>query len=152
MKQKAIIIDIDGTLCQSAHVDLYKNPDNTINWEKWMESNRFALVNDWCLELCIAMQRKGYRLIFLTARGEDFNGREITKNWLDSHLNTYDIYDYELIMRKDGDFRSSEQIKLDAYIRLILPHFNVLFAIDDQRNIVDLWKNLDIPSLHCADY
>lgn len=152
MKQKAVIIDIDGTISNSLHAEQFQKPTGGTDWEKWIESTRFATVNEWCKELCIAMQHRGYRLIFLTARSSGFNGLAITREWLNSHLNPDGIFEYELIMRPENDFRPDTDIKLDLYSRLIYPHYDILFAVDDKQKIIDLWRNLGIPSLHCADY
>lgn len=152
MKQKAVIIDIDGTLSNSLHVELFKKPTSGTDWEKWMASNRFAAVNEWCKELCVAMQRRGYRLIFVTARSTGFNGLEITREWLNAHLNPEGIYEYELIMRPENDFRPDIDVKLMLYTTLVAPHYDIMFAVDDKAAIIDLWRNLNIPALHCADY
>lgn len=152
MKQKAIIIDIDGTLANSQRVAAFTSPDGKINWEAWISSTRYSPVNEWCKEICVAMQRQGYKLIFMTARGKDFDGESITREWLNNHLNHAGIFEYELIMRPAGDRRPDTDIKLELYTRLIFPLYDVLFTIDDKQSIVDLWRNLNIPSLHCADY
>jgi FMN phosphatase YigB (HAD superfamily) len=152
MRQKAVIIDIDGTLSNSPHVEGFKKPTGGTDWEAWIASTRYAPVNEWCKELVLAMHRRGYKLIFLTARSTNFSGLEITKEWLDSHLNHEGIFEYELIMRPIGDFRPDTEVKTMLYSTLISPYYDVLFAIDDKKTVINLWRSLSVPALHCADY
>jgi predicted secreted acid phosphatase len=152
MKQKAVIVDIDGTISNSPHVAQFTSPEGKVDWEAWISSTRFAPINEWCKEICVAMQRRGYRLIFMTARSSNFNGHEITREWLNNHLNSEGIFEYELMMRPKDDFRPDSEIKQDLYWTSVYPHYDVLFAVDDKHNIIDLWRNLNIPALHCADY
>ena len=152
MRQKAVIIDVDGTLCNSPHVAGFKKITGGTDWEAWMAATSYATANDWCKEITVAMYKQGYRLIFMTARNTDYNGRAITERWLNNCLNPEGIFEYELIMRPAGDFRPDVDVKLMLYSELIVPHFDVLFAIDDKQTVINLWRNLNIPALHCADY
>lgn len=152
MRQKAVIIDIDGTLSNSQHTNLFPKPNGGVDWAKWMASNKYALVHEWCKELCIAMYKSGYKIIFMTARSSNFDGHTITRDWLNSHLNAEGLYDYELIMRPNNDFRPDTDVKLMLYTTLVVPHYDILFAVDDKSNIVNLWRNLGITALHCTDY
>ena len=51
MKQKAIIIDLDGTLVNSLKIDGFTDAWGKTDWERWMVSNRFAPANEWCKEI-----------------------------------------------------------------------------------------------------
>jgi hypothetical protein len=117
-----------------------------------MESNRFAPVNDWCKTLVVAMAHKGFTIIFMTARSTEFKGKEITTEWLNTQFNSEGIYDFELIMRPIGDCRPDTEVKLMLYTTKVAPHYDVLFAVDDTQRVIDLWRNLNIVGLHCADY
>jgi hypothetical protein len=152
MRQKAVIIDIDGTLANSQNPLVFTNSKGETDWPAWIASTAHAPVNEWCKQLTVAMYRQGYRLIFLTARGEHLNGRALTKNWLNNTLNIEGIFEYELLMRPEGDLRPDIDLKLTIYSTLIAPNFDVAFAVDDKQSVVDLWRNLGLPALHCADY
>ena len=152
MRQKAVIIDIDGTLSNSPHIAGFQKPTGGTDWAARIEATSHAPANEWCKELTIAMSWQGYRLIFMTGRTESFNGKAITEQWLKQQLNPEGIFEYELIMRPSGDFRLDTDVKLMLYTTHIAPNFDVLFAIDDKQSIVNLWRNLGVPALHCADY
>lgn len=57
-----------------------------------------------------------------------------------------------LFMRKDGDFRPDTEVKREIYDEFIAPRFNVLLALDDRPEIVDLWRSMDIPTWQVAEY
>jgi uncharacterized HAD superfamily protein len=151
MKQKAVIIDIDGTLSNSPDAYACRKPTGGVDWLKWMASTADSPVNIWCKELSIAMHKQGYKLIFLTARNTDYNGHTITREWLNKHLHSENIYEYELIMRPANDYREDVEVKEMLYSNFIEHKYDVLFAIDDKLSIIKLWKKLNIQGLHCSD-
>lgn len=148
MKTQAIIVDLDGTLANSQHVGQYTDAGGKVNWEAWMRSNQFASVNEWCRSIVQAHVALGTKVIFLTARTGDSHGWEITDGW----LKTNGFSGYELYMRKEGDFRPDTTIKSEVWSMDIAPYYDVLFAIDDKKQVIDMWRNFGVPALHCADY
>lgn len=153
MKNKAIIVDLDGTLIDSPSIMQYTNYfDNTIAWDSWIEATRYSHANHWCMEICKKFYDDGYKLLFLTARTNNPLNRDITEQWLTNNLLQNNIKDWELIMRDENDTRMDSEAKLSKYLSEIAPHYNVLFAIDDKKSNIDLWRHLGIAALHCADY
>jgi len=148
MGNRAIIVDIDGTLSQSNHVDQYTDVGGSVDWKAWMNSNQYAPVNEWCREIVNAAIAMGTQIIFLTARTGDAQGWEVTDMWLKNNGFT----NYKLFMRKEGDYRPDYAIKQEIYNTEIMAYYDVQFAIDDKKRIIDMWRSLDIPALHCADY
>jgi len=53
----AIIVDLDGTLCDCNHRRHFVEGGN----KDWIANDK---VNEWCKELLIAMYLKGYKIIF----------------------------------------------------------------------------------------
>jgi hypothetical protein len=49
--QRAIIVDLDGTLCNSQRVTGFEDQFGHVNWEAWGESNAYATRNEWCAEI-----------------------------------------------------------------------------------------------------
>jgi len=146
----AIIIDLDGTLCQSQHVADYANSNGDVDWAKWTASTAFATVNVWCADIVRAFANDGYQILFLTARSGNKEFRKITETWLQN--NGFGYIQYKLIMRGEMDKRADVVIKEDIYNTQIASYYNVSFAIDDKKAIVDTWRKLGVPALHCADY
>ena len=144
---KAILVDIDGTLANSPHVNQFME-DDKVNWDAWLSATAYSTVHEWCREIVNNFAISGYKIVFLTARNGGDHGRKITNDWLRRTV----IGDFELYMRTDGDYRPDYVIKKEIFIRDIAPKYDVSFALDDKKTVIDMWRELDIPALHCADY
>lgn len=148
MLQPAVIIDIDGTLANSPAPSEEHMNDGVMDWNAWIRSTQFSPVNEWCRELVMAMALNGVKIIFLTARSESEESRKITEDWISRHVPVL----HELHMRPEDDFRHDQESKRDVFLNKIAPFYNVLFAVDDKRVNCDLFRDLGIAALHCADY
>lgn len=142
-KIKAIIVDLDGTLCDVEHrVHHVEGPVK--NWKSFNELMVHDELNHWCFELMEAMGAKGYRTIFVTGRGEAFRGP--TETWLAKHSVKYE----HLYMRAVLDQREDSDVKEDIYKQKIEKDYQVLFVVDDRKSVVDRWRELDLVCLQCA--
>src|SRR5687768_9944903 len=139
MKQNAIIVDIDGTLADSPQVAPFRDGDKT-NWAAWMSATAYSPVNEWCREIVNNFALSNYKIIFLTARSSDNNGKKITEDWLKRNV----VVNYELHMRDVGDTRPDMEMKREVFTKNIAPYYNVVFAVDDKRSVVDMWRDLGI--------
>lgn len=140
---KAIIVDLDGTLCDVEHrVHHVRNKPK--NWQAFNQSMDGDRPYFWCIELIAAMKSRGYRILFVTGRDEDF--REMTSSWLEAHKVIYD----ELHMRKSRDFREDSDIKEEIYKNEIEKKAQVLFVVDDRKSVVERWRKLGLTCLQCA--
>lgn len=54
-------------------------------------------------------------------------------------------------MRKNDDYRQDAVIKEEIYNLYIQPKFDVLFCIDDRKQVVDAWRNLGLVCLQCDE-
>jgi histidinol phosphatase-like enzyme len=147
-KQKAIIVDVDGTIAKTPYPDAPRKSDGTQDWNAWIETTKYSNVIPWCKEIVMAFYNKGYKIIFLTARNGSAATEKATKYWLDANIGI----DYELIMRSEGDKRDDFVIKREAYFKKIALKYDVLFAIDDKRVNIEMFRDLGIAALHCDDY
>ena len=142
-KHKAIIVDLDGTLCDVEHrVHHVKSKP-----KKWGAFNQ-AMDQDkpyfWCIELIAAMKARDYKIYFVTGRDENF--RKMTTKWLSRHNVHYD----ELHMRRDQDFREDSEVKEEIYVHKIEKNSQVLFVVDDRKSVVERWRKLGLTCLQCA--
>jgi FMN phosphatase YigB (HAD superfamily) len=148
MAQKAVIIDLDGTLVNSPRPTAPIKDNSEIDWNAWIESAKFSPANEWCKEIVMAMALQGYAIIFLTARDGGENSRKITENWITMHMPVM----HKLYMRHEHDRRPDYEMKRDVFLNEIAPYYDVLFAIDDKQANVDLFRELGIAALHCAGH
>lgn len=145
--KEAIIIDIDGTIIDSSRAQAIWGSNPNTDFNDIMKTTMLDPPNKWCVEIVGDMISQGKHVIFLTARDEEY--RSITKQWLQTHVG---YHGYTLLMRAIGDNRNDCLIKTDIFYKEIFHSYNVLFAIDDKASVVDMWRNLGVPALHCASY
>jgi len=151
--QKAIIIDLDGTLynCEARRAK-YLSGDKK-NFDLFNAEHVNDRPNEWCAELinCIqAAQCEGRcdaKIIYVS--GRDNSHYESTANWITDNT-TYHWDEPWILMRKPGDYRSDVEIKQEIYDIHIKDKYDVLFAIDDRQCIVDMWRRNGIVCLQCA--
>ncbi|MBY0414096.1 MAG: hypothetical protein K2Q18_08015 [Bdellovibrionales bacterium] len=143
MKAKAIIVDLDGTLCDVEH-RVHHVRSKPKNWKAFNESMAHDVPYLWCIELIAAMKARGYKVFFVTGRDDDF--KKMTTDWLTRHHVEYD----ELYMRKAGDFREDSEVKEQIYIEEIESIAQVLFVVDDRKSVVERWRKLGLTCLQCA--
>lgn len=143
MKTRAIIVDLDGTLCNTDHRQ-HLVADGAKDWPAFYE----ALVHDqphqWCLELIKAMRMQGIIVLLVSGRPMDYWNQ--TTEWLQKHMPKWD----GLFMRKHNDFRKDSIIKSEIFKNEIEPRFEVIFCVDDRQQVVDMWRELGLTCLQCA--
>lgn len=140
--KKAIIVDLDGTLCDVDHrVEFVRKVP--IDWQGFNDRMSADKVNLWCQELIEAMSAKGCDIYFITGRGEDYRG--LTEEWLKRHHINYQ----GLFMRPANDMREDAEIKEEQYVKHLKGKFNILFVVDDRLSVVRRWRELGLVCLQC---
>jgi hypothetical protein len=84
----------------------------------------------------------GLALVLLTARPTVI--RDLTLEWLSRHGLRWDL----LVMRPDGDFRTSPESKRLAVLELRAAGFDLRLAFDDDRRNVDMFHSEGIPCIY----
>lgn len=142
---KAIIIDLDGTLYNSSGRKHYveKKPRN---YDAFHKASVFDPPNQWCKEI---INRFGpeYRILFVSGREDKY--RQLTYDWLLKH--DIGFLGDSVFMRKTGDYRKDWIIKKEIYESEIKERFDVLFVLDDRKQVVDMWRAQGLVVLHCAE-
>lgn len=142
-KTKALVCDLDGTLCNIDHrLHLVKGikPD----WGGFFREMSKDKVNPWCAE--IIKQFSGtHEIVYCSGRPNDY--REITEKWLKDN----NLYFGYLFMRSKGDFRQDNIVKEIILDFDILPQFEPTFFLDDRQQVVDMWRRRGFVCLQCAE-
>jgi predicted kinase len=134
--KKAIIVDVDGTLALNL-----SNRD-------YYDSDRFEddTLNVVIADLVRLYHDAGHAILIVS--GREFNKFEVTKNWLQK----YNVPHEMLLMRETGDSRSDTIVKKEIYEKFIKDKYDVMFAVDDRRKVVRMWREqLEIPVLQLDD-
>lgn len=149
MKEKAIIIDLDGTLCENSKRVHFvtTSPKDYEQFYKYIPEDK---PNFWAGEMMRAMKFRGYKPLFVTGRPErtkELDVQKLTNDWLMKYFK----FSGPLFMRKPGDYRSDYEVKKEI-ISELKKEFNILFAVDDRPGPWKAIQELGIPCLYCGPY
>jgi FMN phosphatase YigB (HAD superfamily) len=146
IKPKAIICDLDGTLCDIRHRLHFINGKKK-DWKSFQRNCFGDGLNEWCKDILVAMKAQKCEIILFSGR-MDFVRNE-TEEWLERNGIEY----LTLKMRKSGDYREDYIVKKEM-LNDYQNRFNILFAIDDRQQVVDMWRENGIVCLQCqkGDY
>ena len=134
-KEKAIIVDIDGTLADMRGI---RGP---FEWVKVLLDNphqdSIEMIQDF-------KSLNKYKIIITT--GRDGCCMQDTVVWLDKYKVPFD----DFYMRPEGDFRKDNIIKSEIYMDHIRPKYDVKFVVDDRDQVVEMWRSLGLRVLQVA--
>lgn len=158
MKPRALIVDVDGTLASTQwrtyvlHDDIgMETVDDDLEAEQDARWDRFFALGDrdqpvqGVVEVVALAKQSGLVILALTGRPDRL--RKGTAKWLRRHKIRVDA----LFMREDDDRRSSAEFKEERIVSKILPHYDVAMALDDDRDVTQVYEKLKIPILMVRD-
>lgn len=132
-----IIVDIDGTVADLQH-RLHFIQGEKKNWDAFFDAcGKDAPIKPVC-ELIGHLIEGGATIIFASGRSDRV--REATLAWLERFNPTMQPYAFNLYMRKDGDHRPDHLVKREMLARIRKDGFNPMLAIDDRKQVVDMWR------------
>lgn len=133
---RTIIVDLDGTLCDSAHRDHLAQAGL---WDDFHSALTDDKLHKDVAETIDIMSDAGYMIVGLTGRNEKY--RYKTLGWLQLNKVSLDL----LIMRPDNNYESDHVLKP----RMLADHFgtqenalkHVAFILEDRDKVVEAWRN-----------
>lgn len=142
--EKAIICDLDGT------ASLFNTKDRKIHPGVHVRSPYDASNCDQdapnlpVITVIKMFYENGYKIIFCSGREDCY--RPQTELFLETHAKVQ----YVLHMRKTGDQRKDSIVKKEIYDSEIKDKYNVIFALDDRDQVVELWRSLGLTCFQVA--
>jgi hypothetical protein len=125
---KAIICDLDGSLCLKGDRDIYDESKIYLD-----------IINQPVLEILKGLDSKT-TIIFCSGRTDSCY--EQTKKWIDDNvLRSLNNQRYLLLMRKTDDKRGDEIVKKEIYDNEIKGKYFIKFIIDDRKKVKRMWVN-----------
>ena len=120
---KAIICDLDYTLSIPKDRDIY-DFNNCLNDK----------INPFIYNILSNISTSSTSLLIVTGRELIF--KDITVQFLKQNSIDY----AKIYMRSNGDSRSNDIVKKEIFLNEIKPIWSVLFAIDDNSNVVKMYN------------
>jgi len=133
-KRDAILYDLDGTVAHATDRSPY---DFSRVKEDIVDDNIANIINSFA----------AYGITAIGLSGRDDICYDDSLDWLYENKVANDY----LFMRKTGDKRKDNIVKLEMFNEHIRDNYNVLFVLDDRNQVVDMWRALGLQCLHVAD-
>lgn len=130
-RQKAIIVDMDGTL---AHMTSGRKAYD------WMRVGEDTL-DQTVLDLVNFYKSTGHAVIICS--GRDGVCEDITRGWLVKHNVPFDHF----FIRTPNDMRKDTVVKLELYANHIMADFDVKVCLDDRLQVVRAWRGVGLKCL-----
>jgi predicted kinase len=135
-KPRAIIVDIDGTV---AEVNGRSPYDYTL-----VSTDK---PKQWVIDLIGGIYKNGEKVIFMS--GRDSMCRADTIYWIRKYVG---VPTFELYMRAEADQRMDAIVKLELFNEHIRNNYNVLYCVDDRRQVIDMYRSIGLSVLDVAGH
>lgn len=127
-KDKAVILDMDGTL---ADMEGIRKP---FDWDKvGLDKPRTHVV-----ELARMLHAAGYKVIIMSGRDGKCLGA--TEEWLQEHDVPYDA----IFMRDEGNSEPDAIIKERLFWTCVADNYDVKYVVDDRNQMVNQWRAMGL--------
>lgn len=144
MPPAAVIFDMDGTLADCNHRRHFVTGKKK-NFDKFYDAMGEDVPVIPIRNLCNLHFHNGWHVIIATGRPEKY--RPITEMWLRS----FGIFYKELLMRPDDRRHDSDfEVKQDMLTEIRKTR-EVLMAVDDRQQVVDMWRRNGVTCLQVAE-
>lgn len=151
MKQDAVICDIDGVILDVSQVFKEIEEKGLTGDAKWDYFNRHAnglhvYPEKRMIEIIHSFYKKGYKIIFLSARSEEIEketAHRLMQEFLYYIESKLSIFDFELLMRSEGDFSPSAEVK-EKHLLELKNKYNILCAFDDDESNCEMFRKNNI--------
>lgn len=138
--QPAVILDLDGTLCDVTHRRVYVENTDKKDWNRFFEGiphdkpdQAVTLLYDMIYTYSRTIEPLD--IIFVSGRPQQY--RAVTEQWLKQHQ--FSEY-FVLFMRPFNNNDDDSIVKINIYNKYIKPWFDVKFVVDDRNRVVNAWR------------
>lgn len=142
-KPPAVVVDLDGTLSSNAW-RLHHLEGDERDWEAFFAE----MERDAPVEPIVEMVRwlaRDVEVLVVTGRPAGYE--PTVRRWLAEHGVVYD----ELYLRGQGDRRPDTVVKRELYRDHIADRWDVVFAVDDREQVIEMWRGEGLYVLEAVD-
>lgn len=136
---KAIICDLDGTLC-------HLNGRNPYDASTCGDDTKNQPVVD-----LVSRYNSTHKIIFVSGRKDTW--RDETNEWILDNIpavQKISSLGFHLYMRKEGDDRKDSLIKEEIFNAYVRDQYYIDFVLDDRQQVVDMWRRLGLTCFQVA--
>lgn len=137
------VFDIDGTLADCSH-RLHHIEKTPKDWRAFFADVSADSPIDHVVRLCRALAADA-GVAFISGRSDEC--REATLEWLSDHVG---IAGARLYMRRAGDFRADDVIKVELLADMQGDGYSPIMVFDDRDRVVAAWRSVGIPCAQVA--
>lgn len=145
---KCYIFDIDGTLSNCAH-RLHHIQNEPKDWTAFFAAVGGDAPIPHMIQLARDLFDSGARIIFVSGRSDQC--REATEQWLADHDLLHDDGSLELYMRKAGDHRDDDLLKIEMLNQAVDDGWEPIMVFDDRARVVAAWRKAGVPCAQVAE-
>ena len=141
MTKRWVICDIDGTLADISHRRSFVR-NGKKDWKSFLAPEQVALdaPNKPVIDVVNSLAYTGIKVVTFSGRNERL--RQTTLDWFTKH-GVYGVS--ESFFREDHDFRRDDIVKEEMFHDVRnMAGCDPLFAIDDRKQVVDMWIRLGV--------
>lgn len=147
-RRGAILVDVDGTLCDVRSVRKYvQAPEGSVGFKR--DFDRFHSESLFCPchrdVVDLVQQASEAAMAVVVVTGRESRWRNLTIEWMQRTGVPWDA----LHTRKAGDYRPDHAIKQEL-LQDIARDFEPLLAVDDRQDIIEVWQAAGIPTLRVS--
>lgn len=141
MKRDIVLMDIDHTLADSYWRDHLIGEQG---WDAYHERSIDDKAIDEVVGLVNSLASSGMEIICVTGRPERW--RMVTLRW----LIIKNVAMHELLMRPEGDFKPTQEVKIELVKKHLKERFplQVAFVIDNDERIIEQFKAQGVTAMH----
>ncbi len=142
-----VVVDLDGTLANIEHRRHFIKAKKR-NWKAFHEACIDDPPNAWCVRLVNALRASGIAIELVSGRSQAVE--ELTKRWLERVFGG-DLSGMNLVLlRAHGNLVKDTELKRE-WLRQFGKE-RILFAVDDRKRVVDMWREEGVVCLQCDDW
>lgn len=143
---KCYIFDLDGTICDCSH-RIHHIQSEKKDWDSFFaDCHKDAPISHVVgLARALYYHAEWVKIVYVSGRSDQC--RKQTEQW----LRTNALPHGPVYMRKEGDHRDDDVIKIELLAQLRADGFEPIMAFDDRNRVVAAWRAAGIPCAQVAE-
>lgn len=141
--KKCFLIDIDGTIADGGH-RLHHIQKEPKAWDDYFKACNADVPITHMRDVVIGLSEH-FQIVYVSGRSDLV--REQTVAWLEQ----YGFPCNALYMRKQGDHKNDDKLKIELLAQVRADGFEPIMAFDDRNRVVKAWRDAGIPCAQVAE-